>query len=57
MGISFDEIIKGGLPRSGFTIIDNIFDDNGGFAPNNIDFLGGKLIKVLIADLGNILCT
>jgi hypothetical protein len=57
MGISFDEIIKGGLPRSGFTIIDNILDDNGGLAPNNINFLSGELIKVLIADLGDILCT
>jgi hypothetical protein len=57
MRISFDEIIKGSLPRSGFTIIDNILDDDSAFAPNNIDFISGELIKVLVPDLGDILCT
>jgi hypothetical protein len=55
MRISFDEIIKGSLPRSGFTIIDNILDDDSAFAPNNIDFISGELIKVLVPDLGDII--
>jgi hypothetical protein len=56
MGISFDEVLKGGFPADGFAVINNIRDHDGAFAPNDIDLFRRERSKVFVLYFGDILC-